>query len=232
MEKDFLQIAWLACTSPGPHTWSPGTGPALPSSPSPGTLRRLGRPTCTVASFPSCTRIHPTMCGPRTLTCEWTSPWKWVGVCGQGLVQLFSVHKISVWMLIFFFPPKKCFWFDLQARSEASSRRGMLSSSWPAGVQAPVTPTPCVWFWWLEQPKKGCLLSPSSLYIIFYSSPLHGPLTLTALIHTYSQLIEQQCRSTIHLKELLWDGVEACPPPRLRSLHDFLSSTSFAGPSI
>lgn len=76
--------------SPGPLTWSPGTGPALPSSPSPVTLRRLARPTCTVASFLSCTRSHPMMCGQRMLTCEWTSPWKWVGVCGQVLVQLLS----------------------------------------------------------------------------------------------------------------------------------------------
>lgn len=101
---DFFQIAWHACASPGPHTCSPGTGPALPSSPSPGTLRRLARPTCTVASFLSCTQSRPTTCGPRTLTCEWTLPWKWVRrPCGQVLVQLVieivMVHETSVWML-------------------------------------------------------------------------------------------------------------------------------------
>lgn len=99
--KDFFQIAWHACTSPGLHTCSPGTGPALPSSPSPGTLRRLARPTCTVASFLSCTQSHPTMCGPRTLICEWTLPWKWVGVL-LSRSWWYTRHPSECW-----FPSKK-----------------------------------------------------------------------------------------------------------------------------
>lgn len=76
------------CISAGPHTWSPGTGPVLPSSPWPVTPRRHARPTCTAASFRSCTLNHPMMCGQRTLTCALTLPWKWVrvraGSCAAG----------------------------------------------------------------------------------------------------------------------------------------------------
>lgn len=40
------------------------------------------------------------------------------------------------------------------AKPEASSRPTTQSSSWPAGVQAPVTLTPCVWSW---SPKLALL---------------------------------------------------------------------------
>lgn len=211
VKKDFLQIDWRVCTSPGPHTWSPGTGPVLPSLPSPGTLRQLARPTCTVASFLSCTRSHPSMCGQRTLTCEWTLPWKWVGGWAQGLVQLLSNSywfKLLSPLWLFTSPPcsqllplivhkgdkglnaafTKPFWFHFQARSEASSRKGTLSSSWPAGVQALATPTPCVWFWWLEQPKGLLTLS---IFISSFTGLHSRPLKLSVLTQTYSQLTEQ-----------------------------------------
>lgn len=233
--KDFVPIDWRVCTSPGPRTWSPDTGPAPPSSLSPVMLRQLARPTCTVASFLSCTQSHPTMCGQRTLTCGWTLPWKWVGVWGKGsgaaIIEFGTVHKTCVWMPL----SSQHFWFHFQARSEASSRKGTLSSSWPAGVQALVTPTPCVWFWWLKQPK-GLLTLPIS--IIHYLSQVSTPQSPEAHssypdLHSARWTIMQiNDKCDIHLKELLWDGVEACSSSCPHSLHDFLSCTSFAGPSI
>lgn len=56
----------------------------------------------------------------------------------------------------------------------------MWSLSWLAGVQALVTPTLCVWFWWLEQ---GCSAFSLTLHLSFIAifHPPHTPLQLTAL---------------------------------------------------
>lgn len=188
IEKDFFQIDWRVCTSPGPHTWSPGTGPALPSSPSPVTLRRLARPTCTAASFLSCTRSHPMMCGQRMLTCEWTSPWKWVGVCGQVLVQLLSSLWLYTRHLLL-----TTYWILL-----SQNVSGFISRQGPRLLQGGGR---CHHLDRLASrlrlhqhhargsgglnSRNGCLLSPSSLYIVFHRSPLHSPLKLTVLTQTY-----------------------------------------------
>lgn len=188
--KDFVPIDWRVCTSPGPRTWSPDTGPAPPSSLSPVTLRQLARPTCTVASFLSCTQSHPTMCGQRTLTCGWTLPWKWVGVCGKGsgaaIIEFGTVHKTCVWMPL----SSNISGFIsrqgqrlLQGRGRCHHLDRLASRLWlhqhhacgSGGLNS----------------QKGCLLSPSPLFIIFHRSPLRSPLRLTVLTQTYTPLAEQ-----------------------------------------
>lgn len=66
------------CVHAGLPTYSPGTGPVLPSSLWPVTPRQLAKLTCTVASSLCSTLRPPTMCGQRTSTCVSTLPWTWV----------------------------------------------------------------------------------------------------------------------------------------------------------